>query len=160
MPGIAGLVTRMPRARAEAALLRMLAPVRHEPFYTVGMWTDESAGVYIGWSARNASRPGSLPVINARKDVVLALSGDLIPAPPGGQLVDRAAADPSFPASLNGWFHGVTIDRRTGTATLFNDRYGLHRLYYHQSDDDTFYFAAEAKSILAVRPELRRVNTR
>ena len=42
---------------------------------------------------------------------------------------------------------------------LFNDRYGMHRIYYHQSKD-AFYFAAEAKAILAVRPELRRMDSR
>ncbi len=159
MPGIVGLVTSMPRARAEAELLRMLAAVRHEPFYTAGRWTDESAGVYIGWTARDGSVPWTMPLTSAAGDVVLALSGDLVPAPADQQLVDRAGADPSFPASLNGWFHGITIDRRTGAATVFNDRYGMHRLYHHASND-TFYFAAEAKAILAVRPELRRVDAR
>ena len=42
---------------------------------------------------------------------------------------------------------------------LFNDRYGMHRIYYHQSKD-AFYFAAEAKAILAVRPDLRRMDSR
>ncbi len=42
---------------------------------------------------------------------------------------------------------------------LFNDRYGMHRIYYHQAKE-AFYFAAEAKAILAVRPELRRVDPR
>ena len=42
---------------------------------------------------------------------------------------------------------------------LFNDRYGMQRLYYHESKD-AFYFAAEAKAILAVRPELRRIDPR
>ncbi len=56
-----------------------------------------------------------------------------------------------FPASLNGRFHGLLADRTRGTATLFNDRYGMHRVYYHQAKD-AFYFAAEAKAILAVRP--------
>ena len=37
---------------------------------------------------------------------------------------------------------------------LFNDRYGMHRIYYHESKD-AFYFAAEAKAILAVCPELQ-----
>ena len=45
------------------------------------------------------------------------------------------------------------------TVTLFNDRYGMHRLYYHESND-AFYFAAEAKAIIAVRPELRRLDSR
>ena len=42
---------------------------------------------------------------------------------------------------------------------LFNDRYGMQRLYYHQSKD-AFYFAAEAKAILAVCPDLRSVDPR
>ena len=42
---------------------------------------------------------------------------------------------------------------------LFNDRYGMHRVYYHESKD-AFYFAAEAKAILAVCPELRRMDPR
>ncbi len=40
---------------------------------------------------------------------------------------------------------------------LFNDRYGMHRLYGHQAKD-AFYFAAEAKAILKVRPELRSAD--
>ena len=35
----------------------------------------------------------------------------------------------------------------------------MHRLYYHESRD-AFYFAAEAKAILTVRPELRELDNR
>ena len=35
----------------------------------------------------------------------------------------------------------------------------MHRIYYHESKE-AFYFAAEAKAILAVRPELRRADPR
>ena len=62
--------------------------------------------------------------------------------------------DRAFPASLNGRFQGLLADRARGCALLFNDRYGMHRMYYHESAD-AFYFAAEAKAILAVCPELR-----
>ena len=62
--------------------------------------------------------------------------------------------DPNFLTRLNGMFHGLLVDRARGTATLFNDRYGMHRIYYHEAKD-AFYFAAEAKAILAVLPELR-----
>jgi len=50
-------------------------------------------------------------------------------------------------------------DRNRDTAVLFNDRYGMQRIYYHESRDG-FYFAAEAKAILAVRPELRKIDPR
>jgi asparagine synthase (glutamine-hydrolysing) len=43
--------------------------------------------------------------------------------------------------------------------TLFNDRYGLQRIYYHESKE-AFFFAAEAKAILEVCPELRRSDPR
>jgi asparagine synthase (glutamine-hydrolysing) len=65
--------------------------------------------------------------------------------------------DPCFPSTLNGYFHGVAADRRLGTVQIFNDRYGLHRLYYHESGD-AFYFASEAKALLSILPELRRLD--
>ena len=48
---------------------------------------------------------------------------------------------------------------RVARATLFNDRFGLQRIYFHEAPD-AFYFSAEAKSILAVRPELRNMDQR
>jgi asparagine synthase (glutamine-hydrolysing) len=52
----------------------------------------------------------------------------------------------------------VLADRKKGTATLFNDRYGMHRIYYYEAKE-SFYFAAEAKAILAVHPELRSIDS-
>ena len=56
-------------------------------------------------------------------------------------------------------FHAVIVDRVRGEVTLFNDRYGMHRLCYHEAKDG-FYFGAEAKAILAARPELRELDYR
>jgi asparagine synthase (glutamine-hydrolysing) len=116
-----------------------------------------------------------MPLRNERSDVVLAFSGEEFPEPGTAQrlkaqgheldldgasyLVHLYEDDPSFPAELNGKFHGLLMDRNRGTAMLFNDRYGMHRVYYHESKD-AFHFAAEAKAILAVRPELRRMDSR
>jgi asparagine synthase (glutamine-hydrolysing) len=74
-------------------------------------------------------------------------------------LIHRYEEEHDFPRGLNGRFHGLAIDRARGTAMLFNDRYGLQRLYYHEAKD-AFYFAAEAKAILKVRPELRSADPR
>jgi asparagine synthase (glutamine-hydrolysing) len=41
--------------------------------------------------------------------------------------------------------------------SLFNDRFGMHPLYFSEGKDG-FYFACEAKAILAVRPELRQLD--
>lgn len=77
----------------------------------------------------------------------------------GPSYLGRSAEQASFPAGLNGWFQGFLVDRSRGLAMLFNDRYGMHRLYYHESAD-AFYFAAEAKALLRVRPELRQPDWR
>jgi asparagine synthase (glutamine-hydrolysing) len=175
MPGIVGLITKMPRAWAEPKLLRMVEALRHESSYVSGTWVDEPMGVYVGWTARKNSFSDGMPLSNERGDVVLVFSGEEYPdagiiqhlkerghelATTGpSHLVHLYEEDPNFLVNLNGRFHGLVTDRRLGTATLFNDRYGLHRIYYHESKE-AFYFAAEAKGILAVRPELREADPR
>ena len=59
-----------------------------------------------------------------------------------------------FIGELNGWFSGVLLDRRRQSVTLFNDRFGVHRIYHYESDG-AFMFASEAKAILSIRPETR-----
>jgi asparagine synthase (glutamine-hydrolysing) len=173
MPGIVGLISRMPREHAERQLSLMVETLRHEDFYVAGTWVEEPLGVYVGWVARKNSFSDGMPLRNERGDMVLVFSGEEFPEPgtvqrlkqqghefdPTGSsyLVHRYEEEPSFPLGLNGRFQGLAADKRNGAATLFNDRYGMHRVYYHESKD-AFYFAAEAKAILAVRPELRSLD--
>lgn len=174
MPGIAGLITKMPRAWAERQLQEMLATMRHEPFYTCGMWCDEKAGVYAGWVARRGGLDEKMPLKDVTGSALLIFSGEdfseahaesiprnghVAASPATQHLLDRFESDPAFPSSLNGRFHGIAVDRTNGTILLFNDRYGMHRLYYYESNE-AFYFAAEAKAILRVRPEARTMDPR
>src|SRR5208283_2543044 len=175
MPGIVGLITNMPRGRAEQELSRMLNTLRHEPSYVTGTWMDEALGVYVGWTARANSFSTGMPLRNEQGSVILVFSGEEFPGTnvvpdlkaqghqfeAGGPsyLVHQAEADPTFPAGLNGRFHGLLADGTRSTVTVFNDRYAIHRLYYHEAKD-AFYFSAEAKAILAVLPELRRLDPR
>ncbi|MGZ5133530.1 MAG: asparagine synthase-related protein [Flavitalea sp.] len=62
-----------------------------------------------------------------------------------------------FLERINGWFSGVLIDLREKNILLFNDRYGLGRVYYHENNDGC-YFSSEAKSLLSVLPELRQLD--
>ena len=64
-----------------------------------------------------------------------------------------------FLGELNGSFAGLLIDLRKKKAILFNDRYGLGRIYYHESSDG-FFFASEAEIVLAVLPGLRSFDQR
>ncbi len=173
MPGLVGLITRMPRERAEAELLRMVAALRHEASYVSGTWSEESLGLHVGWVERSGPMAGCMPFKSAQGDLVLAFSGEDVSergsalrlrqrgdAGDGegfSYLVQLAENDPSFPKCLNGRFHGVLADKQNGTVNLFNDRLGMHRVYYYETKE-TFYFAAEAKAILAVRREVRSID--
>jgi asparagine synthase (glutamine-hydrolysing) len=162
MPGIVAIITRMPKRLAQPQLMRMLGTMRHESFYRTGTWIDEAAGVYVGWTALEGSFADSMPLRNEGGDCVLAFSGEEYSSSAGkagSYLLDLYEREPEFPRNLNGRFHGLVMDGRSGTATVFNDRFGMHRLYVHEASDAT-YFAAEAKAILAVRPELRRTDPR
>src|SRR2546427_5373900 len=81
MPGVVGLITRMPREQAEGDLLRMVEALRHESFYRTGTWIDESLGVYLGWGIREGSFSDGMPLGNERGDVVLVFSGEEFPEP-------------------------------------------------------------------------------
>jgi asparagine synthase (glutamine-hydrolysing) len=167
----------MPRSWAEPQLARMVDALCHESFYVTGIWIEEQSGVYVGWVARHNSFSEGMPLHNEGGDVTLVFSGEDFREPDTARrlkerghsceeagpsyLVHLYEEDPDFLKNLNGRFHGLLADRRRGTTTLFNDRFGLERLYYHQGAEpnDAFYFSAEAKAILAVRPELRSMDS-
>jgi asparagine synthase (glutamine-hydrolysing) len=116
-----------------------------------------------------------MPLHNEREDRTLIFSGEEYPDPDtasglirrghtldakeAGYLIHVSEEDAAFPKSLNGRFHGLLVCPAAGTAMLFNDRFGMHRLYYHEAPD-AFYFAAEAKAILSAIPELRNADAR
>jgi asparagine synthase (glutamine-hydrolysing) len=175
MPGIVGLITKKPRPWAEEQLKKMMAALHHESNYNAGKWIDESLGIYAGWVARRNSFGDSMPLENEQQNRVLLFAGEEYPEPGTADrlkaqghviegkgpayLVHVAEDEPDFPRSLNGRFHGLLVDRTQGTALLFNDRYGMNRLYYHEGRDG-FYFSAEAKGILNVLPGLGEVDPR
>ncbi len=172
MPGIAGFITRLPREAAEPKLRRMLQTLLHEPSYVSGTWSVESLGLYVAWTAHRDTFADRMPVYSERRNRVLIFSGeeysdaasaqrqkqDGHPDPCEGlSRLACAAEEEDFPRRLNGWFQGLLVDRANGTVLLFNDRYGMNRLYYQEAKE-AFYFAAEAKAILAVRPESRSID--
>lgn len=172
MPGIVGLITEMPRAAAERQVRAMVASMMHEDFYTSGTWACAELGVYCGWVARRGSFDDSMPLRSEDGALTLLFSGEDFPDPDtksklrasghclageADYLVHVAEECENFPRSLNGRFHGLLVNSASGNVRLFNDRYGMHRIYWHQAADG-FYFAAEAKALLAARPELRALS--
>jgi asparagine synthase (glutamine-hydrolysing) len=161
MPGIVGFISKAPRPNAESQLRKMLKTIDREAFNTSGTLVDETLGLHVGWTALKGSFSEKMPLYDSSKNVVLVFSGEeysVIGAKAGDgeprYLLDSYERDSNSIESLNGMFHGLIADRARGLISLFNDRYGMHRICYHESPD-CFYFASEAKAILAVCPELR-----
>lgn len=154
----------------------MLGTMLHETSYTSGTLMLEQLGVSAGWTSHGGSYSDCLPIWNETKDICLLFAGESLLD--GSDLTDLQARghvfDPhnasclvhlyeetgdGFFSKLNGTFTGLLIDLRRKEVVLFNDRYGLGRIYYHEAKNG-FYFASEAKALLKLFPHLRKVDLR
>jgi len=128
------------------------------------------------WRYRNAMIGVATPFWNERKDVGTWLCGQLFPHPAeiselrarGHEFATSDAsylphlyeeAGASFFERLNGRFSGVLADLRDGTITLFNDRFGLGRIYFVENESG-FYFSSAAKSLLRLFRDTRQFDER
>ncbi len=175
MPGIFGIISRKPDLKYEKQLEMMRACMLHDSSYTHGIHTGNAqVPFYIGWTAHRGSFADCMPVINETGDCVLVFSGEnfiemheLNALKGKNHVFNKFNAEylvhmyeewgEEFFDQLNGWFQGIIVDFRNNKIILFNDRFGMQRLYYHQAPD-AFYFSSEAKALLRVKPELRVLN--
>ena len=158
MPGLVGIITKQRPEVAGEKLQRMIASMLHEKFYVHGSWQCKELGVYVGWVARDGSFAAHMPVRNEDKKLALFFAGEEYAAGefsaqlkarghcldeenPAAALVHFAEEQSDFPAQLNGRFHGLLADERKRCVQLFVDRFGMQRLYVHESAEG-FYFAA------------------
>jgi asparagine synthase (glutamine-hydrolysing) len=152
----------------------MVASMEHEAFYASGTYSAPELGVYTGWVAHEGSFAASQPFLNETGDVALLFSGECFIDPEArrsltrnGHGVGKHTADwlvqlyeeegDQFFGMLNGLFSGLLIDKRRRKIFLFNDRYGVERIYWHQATD-ALYFASEAKALLRIVPKLREFD--
>src|SRR5437667_8230081 len=176
MPGIVGIVSQRPSQEYYALLKSMVKCLIHEPFYTNGTYVNEELGLWSGWACHKGAFGDCLPIWNEKKDICLLFSGE--------DFADQADIDAlrtrghefgsddasylvhlyeevgcAFLEKLNGWFSGVLVDFREQKVVLFNDRYGVNRIYYHE-DARGFYFSSEAKALLKILPGTRQLDLR
>ena len=174
MPGIVGIISQRPLEECGQLVKSMLSSMEHESFYDSGLYCVPEMGIYAGWVAHENSLAAGQPFVNEANDVVLLLSGECfvddqmrVQLTQKGHELGRVAGSwlvhlyeeegDCFFEKLNGLFSGLLIDKRQGKAFLFNDRYGVERVYWHEAKDTT-YFASEAKALLRVLPELRKFD--
>ncbi len=147
-----------------------------EPAQVSGGLTDLQMGFGIRWLCRENSPVVWRTAWNERRDVCLHFSGEhfIDPEKMPGRTTEGHRWDGDgtaylvrryeelgldFLAGINGWFSGLLIDFRVKKAVLFNDRYGLGRIYYHQNSE-AFFFSSEAKSLLAALTRTRSLDER
>jgi asparagine synthase (glutamine-hydrolysing) len=171
MPGIAGFISPNAQAKGDA-LERMVGTMLHERSYSSGSFISSELNVGVGWVSHPKSFVDPAAFWNVNRDICVVFSGEEFSQgsirnrelKPGTarhsaeylvELYEKKG--PEFFATLNGIFAGLVIDFRRGRAFLFNDRYGLGRIYWCERSDG-FFFASEAKALLALFPDLRQLQ--
>jgi asparagine synthase (glutamine-hydrolysing) len=171
MPGLAGVISRRTIPECDAIVSAMVGSMEHESFYLSGMYSAKKLGVYCGWVTQDKSFAASNVFLNEQKDVALIFSGECFVdneirdgLKEKGHQLEKTNGDwlvhlyeekgDQFFEKLNGLFSGLLIDQRKKNAILFNDRYGIERIYYYEAQGN-FYFASEAKALLRILPKLR-----
>ncbi len=171
MPGIVGIISQGPTEECQRLIKSMISSMQHEAFYSSGSYCAPAMGVYVGWVAHEHSFAAGQVFLNEKQDIALIFAGEcfvdvqtLADLKQSGHMFNECGGDwlvhlyeekgDQFFEKLNGLFSGLLIDKRQRKSFLFNDRYGVERIYLHQTADAT-YFASEAKALLCILPELR-----
>jgi asparagine synthase (glutamine-hydrolysing) len=129
--------------------------MRHEKFHVAGDFSVPELGVFAGWVAHENSFAAKNVFQNAAQAAALVFSGEEFSGEDLAKRYERTGE--KFFESLNGLFAGLLVDRRANKVVLFNDRYGVGRIYWYETAD-AFYFASEAKALLRVLPKLREFD--
>lgn len=138
---------------------KMVGRMVHEPFHRQAIHAEAPCGAHLGWVWDEAFAQNATIKWSHDSQVGVVATGEDY----SGYLPTLASAYAhrgiAALAELNGTASGVILDRRDGTVVLFNDRFGLGRIYHHQTEEG-FHFSSEAKSLLAVLPRTRRWDER
>ena len=133
--------------------------------YKSSIHSDVNLGFGYGIVYGNHSGHFEHPVWLPDRSACLFLTGEAFQEgakSPSGKLLSGlleryADSGESFLRDLNGAFAGLIIDYAKKKAVIFNDRYGLERLYVHEGEEG-IYVASEAKAILVAAPKTRSIR--
>ncbi len=160
MPAITGIIGAMPpQERAEKAAL-MLGSMNQEPFYVTGNYVNDELEIAVGWNDLDANVARRNPIWNRERDRCLIFCGRDNRSSGEIDLISGFETEGNaFLEKINGWFCGVLVDLQRREVLLFNDRYGVSRIFFHEAAD-ALYFSTEPKSLLAVLPKTRSIDPR
>jgi len=158
MPGICGILQLGSPPDTVDRVRRMTTCLVHDTsMYSQATHAEPDCSAHLGWVWDVAfPENAALRWDDAGEIGVLATGDDF-----SGRLSLLAAryAERGIAAlrELNGNASGVILDRRKGSVVLFNDRFGLGRIYWHRASG-VLHFASEARALLAVLPETRCID--
>jgi asparagine synthase (glutamine-hydrolysing) len=168
MSGIFGIISRRPSELNIKELGIMSSSIFMENSLNLQTLLVQDHNVYVGWLCHKGSFSDCLPIENEKKDCILIYSGEnlndsdiLDKLKRKNHIYNRKNASflvhlyeeygEKFLKLLNGVFSGLIIDKKRRKVFLFNDRYGIQKIYYYENAD-AFYFSNQAKSILKILP--------
>jgi asparagine synthase (glutamine-hydrolysing) len=161
MPGIVGIIASTQTEECPALVNAMLRTTRHENFYKTATHFVPKMKTYAGFTGFEDSTDGIFS--NETGTVALVFSGECFVGSKifdGDKLIQLYESEgKNFVENLNGLFSGLLIDKTRRKTFLFNDRYGVKRIYYHVQDGN-FYFASEAKALLEILPGQRQFDAK
>jgi asparagine synthase (glutamine-hydrolysing) len=168
VPGIVGIFSDKPDdGRAAQQVQRMVRTMLHSRSYSHGTLSVPAQGCYLGWVTHPKTYADCNPIVSADGDTVIIFSGEHFSHSTNGHgnkagratdlLILYQKKGERFVEDLNGFFSGVVVDKRQGYVLLFNDRFGVGRVYCHERHG-ALTFASEAKAILGVRPDTRALD--
>lgn len=159
MPGIVGIISRNPSRECLARTQAMIGTLEHEPFYKSATSVISEMGIYAGWLGLEGSPDGIAS--DETGNISVLFSGECFAdseMTDAGQMIKLYQSEgAAFVNRLNGLFCGLLVDQSRRRAFLFNDRYGIQRIYFHEKNGD-FYFASEAKALLRILPKQRQFD--
>jgi asparagine synthase (glutamine-hydrolysing) len=174
MTGIFGIISNRPMDINEHELSVMHTAIVKENFYKTGSYICNELGVYVGWISIADSFSDCMPVTNEKGDIILIYSGENYKDLPEinelkgrkHQFSKRNASylvhmyeelKDNFFQHLNGVFHGILLDLKENKVILFNDRFGLKKIYYHENENG-FYFSYHIKPIKEILSQKFQVD--
>lgn len=173
MPGITGIIGSTSEINKDLLSKKMLSSMLYERFYRVGFHYDDHASILIGWTYFEDENI-EMPLWNERRDKYLIYTGNIIISkdeinwlkeknhrlrPDNKDYLIHLYEEfqEAFFEIINGQYSGVLVDLQKNISYIFNDRYGLGRIYYREIDD-RIIFSTEAKSILSAFSDSREID--
>ena len=172
MHGINGIISIRPAEQLEPFVRQMTQEMVQEKSTGGDAIVNECVAAAIGWPRQVDDLNKTCPVWSQTRDCCALVYGEHFPD--AGDRICASGEDHNLAAyvlrgyekrgakvleRLNGWFCGILMDFQQHKVIIFNDRYGLGRIYCHQAPDG-FYFSSQAKALLKVLPSLKQLDTR